>query len=758
LVVSLLAILKAGGAYLPLDVDYPPERIAFMLQDAAPVCMVTNAAIAQALAPALPTLCLDDATLGQALGNAPATDPTDAHRSAPLLHTNPAYVIYTSGSIGKPKGVTVEHRNAVNHMHWIQQAFALRPQDAVLQKTPFSFDASVWEFHAPLMVGARLVMARPEGHRDPRYLGEVLRSERIHTLQVVPSLLEVLVETEALAECAPLRRVFCGGEALSQSLVDRFRAQVPDAVLVNLYGPSEATIDSTSHVCEIHSEGMHAPIGGPIWNTQIYVLDASLQPVPAGVPGELYIAGAGLARGYLRRPGLSAERFIANPFGAPGSRMYRSGDLARWRSDGVLDFLGRADQQVKIRGFRIEPGEIEAALARLPSIAQATVIAREDIPGHKQLVGYVVPESADSTIDTAAARRTLSESLPDHMVPAAIVVLPALPLTPNGKLDRRALPAPDFTPLSIRAPRTPREEILASLFADVLRLPQVGIDDSFFDLGGHSLLATKLISRVRSSLSVELPIRALFEAPSVAQLAQRLGTSANSFDCLIPIRTTGTASPVFCIHPLGGLSWGYSSLIRHLDKKFPIYGLQSRGYSSLEEMPSTVEEMAEDYLDQIKKIQPKGPYNIVGWSFGGHIAYMAAHHLSKQGIEGNNIFLLDAHPPEEEPPAIEKFEAELRILKENSPNESDTLWRVMQHHAVLHHKYSPPQLDSDVTLFVAARNLKPIKTERWSSFIAGEIFAHEIDCEHEEMLNPEPIASIGEIINLSLSKKMLANR
>src|SRR6202011_3452897 len=449
-------------------------------------------------------------------------------REVGLTGQHPAYVIYTSGSTGKPKGVVVTEEAIVNRLRWMQGEYALGQDDRVLQKTPASFDVSVWEFFWPLIEGATLVLAKPEGHRDPAYLTELIAVEKITTLHFVPSMLQSFVQHPSIERlCGSLERVFCSGEALPEELCRQFLAAV-DAPLHNLYGPTEAAVDVTYWACaDSDIPAASIPIGRPIWNTQVYVLDGGLRPVPVGVAGELCIAGAGLARGYLNRAGLTAERFIANPYGRSGSRMYRTGDLAKWRSDGVLDFLGRADDQGKIRGFRIELGETETALARQRGVAQARVIAREDQRGDKQLIGYVVP-APEAVLDPAVLRRELAGQLPGYMVPAALVALERLPLTPNGKLDRRALPAPAFGSSEGRAPRTPQEEILANLFAEVLGLESVSIDDGFFDLGAHSLLATRLVSRIRTQLGVELPIRTLFEAPAVAQLAMRLSNAESS--------------------------------------------------------------------------------------------------------------------------------------------------------------------------------------------------------------------------------------
>ncbi|MFJ2774002.1 non-ribosomal peptide synthase/polyketide synthase [Streptomyces sp. NPDC087300] len=521
LVVSLLAVLKTGAAYLPVDPDYPADRIAYMLDDASPALLLTSADVAERLpeTEGVPHLVLGDDVPGdRAADGQPAAT---AARACPRDLRHPAYVIYTSGSTGRPKGTVVSHGAIVNRLHWMQDTYGLDETDRVLQKTPSGFDVSVWEFFWPLIVGATLVVARPDGHRDPVYLAELIRRERVTTLHFVPSMLHAFLRANPVPERGALRRVFCSGEALPRELLAEFQTtwNVP---LHNLYGPTEAAVDVTYWNGSDEPAHGPVPIGRPVWNTRCYVLDAALRPVPPGVPGELYLAGVQLARGYLGRSALTAERFVADPFSTGGARLYRTGDLARWNADGTLGYLGRTDHQVKLRGFRIELGEIESRLAKEPEVAHATVLVREDRPGDQRLVAYLVAAPGTDP-DTERIALALTGDLPAHMVPSAFVVIDTLPLTANGKLDRKALPAPEYGPQGAgRGPRTPREEVLCQLFADALGLDRVGIDDSFFDLGGHSLLATRLSSHIREALGFDVPIRQLFDTPTIAGLSAAL--------------------------------------------------------------------------------------------------------------------------------------------------------------------------------------------------------------------------------------------
>src|SRR5215475_395491 len=568
MVVGLLGILKAGGAYLPLDPSYPAQRLTFMLADAGARVLITHSALRDRLdVQAARVLELDSAAA--AIAAQPSSAPAAAVRPQNL-----AYVIYTSGSTGTPKGVAVTHQNVVRLFGATEDLFRFNAHDVWTLFHSLAFDFSVWEIWGPLLRGGRLVVVPYAISRSPKEFLTLIAREGVSILNQTPSafyqLLQAQREDPDLGQALGLRHVIFGGEALDlRRLQHWYECRLDGSpALVNMYGITETTVHVTHLVLDqqlaIANSG--SLIGRGIADLRVYVLDSCLEPVPVGVVGELYISGAGVGRGYLGRGGLTAERFVADRFGAAGCRMYRSGDLARWRGDGVLEFVGRADHQVKVRGFRIELGEIEAALLGHGSVSQAAVVARGGDAGGSQLVGYVVLASGCSA-EAGELRAHVGARLPDYMVPAAIVVLDSFPLTANGKLDRGALPAPEFRAGVGGFARTPQEELLCGLFAEVLGVERVGIEDDFFELGGHSLLATRLISRIRSSLDVEVSIRSLFEAPSVSALVKHLGDGRpirSDLDPLLPIRPHGKMQPLFCIHHAGGFSWPYSRLITHL--------------------------------------------------------------------------------------------------------------------------------------------------------------------------------------------------
>jgi amino acid adenylation domain-containing protein len=538
LVTGLLAILKAGAAYVPLDPEYPVERLAFMIRDVQPRVILVHQKTAEKLPTVGAKIINVDADRAQMEQQSRET------RESSISPSNLAYVIYTSGSTGQPKGAMNTHGGLYNRLQWMQNAYRLTSDDRVLQKTPFSFDVSVWEFFWPLITGAVLVVAEPGGHRDPEYLGKIIEQACVTTLHFVPSMLRAFLDADPARKCGSVRRVICSGEALSPETARLCLEKIP-ADLYNLYGPTEVSIDVTSWKCEPGNMEKGVALGRPIANTQVYVLSESMDPAPVGVPGELYLGGDGLARGYLKRPELTAEKFVPNPWSArAGERLYRTGDLVKWRSDGNLDFLHRIDHQVKIHGNRVELGEVEAALNLQESVAQAVVIARDDEHGDKRLVAYVQPK-AGMAPDAGDLRRQLKQLLPEYMVPAAVVFLERMPLNANGKIDRKALPEVqvNLERQDYVRPTTAVEEILCGIWSEVLGLDRIGVEDNFFELGGHSLKATQVVARVRTGLDVELPLSAIFEAPTVVALAPLIAETGRSrAESIVPLERAGRGS------------------------------------------------------------------------------------------------------------------------------------------------------------------------------------------------------------------------
>ncbi|MFF4339991.1 amino acid adenylation domain-containing protein [Kitasatospora sp. NPDC001540] len=585
LVVALLGVLKAGGAYLPLDPDSPAERLSGMLADAAPRALLAQDALRDRLPSELPRgtrlLSLDDAALRR--------PPAERRPLRPAGPDDPAYVIFTSGSTGRPKGVLCSHRGIDNRLDWMQRAYPLGPTDAVLQKTPAAFDVSVWELFWPLREGARLVVARPGGHRDGAYLRDAIRRHAVTTAHFVPSMLAVFLAEEGVEHCTGLRTLVCSGEELPADLARQTLERLPAVGLHNLYGPTEASVDCTAWTCtrENLAGVRRTPIGRPIQNMRVYVLDRHGRPVPAGLPGELHIAGPGVALGYLNRPELTAERFRADPWGPPGSRMYASGDLARHRPDGTIEYLGRTDQQVKLHGLRIEPGEVEAALRALPGVREAAVAVREDRPGVRRLVAWTVPDGSGADTAPAVLRAGLRRTLPDSMLPSAYVVLDALPVGPTGKLDRWALPSPaPAAPGADRAePATDAERVVAGVWSEVLGVPLPGRDDDFFDLGGHSLLGIKVVAKLRTALpdAAGLSLMDLFKHPTVRALAALAATPAADrgparvLHELTPRRSAEPVLTLLCVPYGGGSAAVYQPLADALPPGHALFALAGTG-------------------------------------------------------------------------------------------------------------------------------------------------------------------------------------
>ncbi|MFE9657887.1 amino acid adenylation domain-containing protein, partial [Micromonospora sp. NPDC006431] len=1066
LLITLLAIGKTGAAYLPIDPEHPATRIQQLLADARPRLLITTTGNG---ATGVPVLYLDDPETAAAVAARPTTNPTPGTHPD---HT--AYLIYTSGSTGRPKGVMVSHRSIVNRLDWMQAEFGLTPEDRVLQKTPAGFDVSVWEFFWPVLVGATLVMAKPDGHREPDYLAALIQRERITTIHFVPSMLATFLQEPATTACRSLKRVICSGEALPAHLAEKFHATL-QAGLFNLYGPTEAAVDVTFAPCTPGRQGASVPIGRPVWNTQVYVLDRCLRPLPPGVPGELYLAGVQLARGYHNRPDLTAERFTANPHGTPGSRLYRTGDLARWLPDGTLDFLGRVDHQVKLRGMRIELGEIESTILEHEAVGEAVVTLDVDQRGEQRLVGYLVPDGsraaavrallalekdrtadgvprmtfpdgmsvfyrnrsettflreeiwedeeylrngiviaedacvfdvgahigmftlyaaarapkgvvhafepipdlfqvlalntrlhgvnarlhpmglsdADGTVKfayypelsimsgryadtdedrtvvqayteqtwqevtepgveglramvdelvsdrmrqeivstrvrtlsqmiretgvdridllkvdaekseedilrgiedahwpiidqvvaevhdvggrldaitdllkgkgfqvtsgvTSALHRTrlvtlyavrevrggaipppvkrwsdpdrlvedvrghLRERLPLPMVPDAMVVLDGLPLSHNGKLDRRALPnaaRADRGPR--RPPRTDREEALCRLFGQILDVPEIGIDDDFFELGGQSLLAIRLVSRVRAELGADVSIRTVFESPTVAALAERIGerTGRDDVAVLLPIRAWGSEPPLFCIHELYGLSWAYRRLAEHVPADVPVYGLQARGILEPDRLPRSVAEMALDYVEQIRSVARHGPYRLLGWSSGGNVAHAVATALQQEGEQVSFLALLDSYVPDwhrrrgddDEDMVLRRIieflgrddgrrrdrEAVLALLREEYggwEHLGDWIFPAFVDAAIntraIVRESKPEVFEGDV-LFFSVEGDQPHLG--WEPYVTGQVEQHPVSGAHNDMMEQPAVDEIGAVLGRRLA-------
>jgi enterobactin synthetase component F len=781
--IVLLAIMRAGAAYLPLDPDGPQERISMMLDDASPIALIASPELCERFGLG-GMLLLQPEVLDVRLEERPQ-EPDLSHPDAA------AYVLYTSGSTGRPKGVEVTHRNLCNLLQGMRQQLALAPGDRFVAIATMVFDIAMLERFLPLTTGASVVIASGETVRHPPALLRLLRRHRATHMWATPSLWRVLLASPE-AHLQHLH-VLVGGEALSAELAAQLLQRA--ACVTQLYGPTETTVLSTAITLkEVSIEA--PPIGRPILNTRLYVLDQHQQLVQTGAIGELYIAGAGVAKGYLNHHQLTEARFLPDPFADDGSRMYRTGDLVYWNDQGLLHFVGRADGQVKIRGYRVELGEIESALARHGTVLQAAAVAHQE-DGAQMLVGYVVLRPG-KTLVVDELRAHLAKSLPEYMLPAHFMQIDAMPLTPTGKLDRKALPTPtrEQQATAYAEPTTDIERKLAALWRQVLGVESVGRHDNFFQLGGDSLSAAEMIARFPEHFGMELPLASLFEASTIAGLAgylQRAQTKSDPLGVVLPLRIAHHARPLFCIHPAVGLGWAYTGLLRYLDDKLPVYALQSTGLRGHATLPGNVAQMAADYLAQIRRIQPEGPYRLLGWSLGGLIAHEIAAQLQSHGQQVEFLALLDAYPfvvdgaksfndPEHEIKAILRFlgfhrHAEhpptdlaaltdllcreygvfsMPLVQEISRNDPQLIERVSAitlNNLRLARKHVPRSIDADMMFFRAALKENVDLTgqlhdrpEAWRPYVDGRLEVHDVACHHQTMLDATAAVQIGRLV------------
>ncbi|CAA0323424.1 enterobactin non-ribosomal peptide synthetase EntF [Klebsiella pneumoniae] len=771
LTLALHGIVEAGAAWLPLDTGYPDDRLRMMLEDARPSLLIaTEDQLARfSDIPGLESLCYQQ--------------PLAAGDDAPLALSKPdhtAYIIFTSGSTGRPKVVMVGQTAIVNRLLWMQDRYPLSADDVVAQKTPCSFDVSVWEFWWPFIAGAQLVMAEPEAHRDPQAMQQFFARYGVTTTHFVPSMLAAFVaslDADSVAACRTLRRVFCSGEALPTELCREWE-RLTGAPLHNLYGPTEAAVDVSWYpACgpELAAvTGSSVPIGWPVWNTGLRILDAAMRPVPPGVAGDLYLTGIQLAQGYLGRPDLTASRFIADPF-APGERMYRTGDVARWLTNGAVEYLGRSDDQLKIRGQRIELGEIDRVMSALPDVAQAVshacVFNQAAATGGdaRQLVGYLVSDSG-LPLDTAALKARLAEQLPPHMVPVVLMQLAELPLSANGKLDRKALPLPTLGgERSGRPPEPGMETLVAAAFSQLLGCEVNDIDADFFALGGHSLLAMRLAAQLSRQLARQVTPGQVMVASTVGKLsallaadlsdeqAQRLG-----LDTLLPLRESDGPT-LFCFHPASGFAWQFSVLARYLSPRWSITGIQSPRPQGPMASAASLDEVCEHHLRTLLAQQPHGPYYLFGYSLGGTLAQGIAARLRQRGEAVAFLGLLDTWPPETQnwaekeangldPEVLAEIDREREaFLAAQQGQASGELFSAIEGNyadavRLLTTAHSA-KFDGKATLFVAEKTRQEGMDPQvvWGPWV-GELEVFSQNCAHVDIISPQAFEAIGPVV------------
>jgi amino acid adenylation domain-containing protein len=795
LIIALLGILKAGGAYVPLDPGYPQARLEFMMKDAGAPLVVTQTSLLTNIDFAVAVaVCLDK--LGDQFPAENKNNPA-AINSADNL----AYVMYTSGSTGEPKGVTVTHRNVARLVKNTNYA-SFSPDEIFLQCSTISFDASTFEIWGALLNGARLALL-PAGTPSLKELGQAIKRHKVTTLWLTAGLFHLMVENH-LDDLRGLRQLLAGGDVLSVPHVRKIFKELPNCRLINGYGPTENTTFSCCYpLHDLSKVNRSVPIGFPISNTSVYVLDRQLNPVPVGVPGELYLGGDGLARGYHDRPALTSERFVRNPFAAKGDRLYRTGDLVRYRATGEIEFIARIDHQVKVRGFRIELGEIEAALLDHHAVREAVVVTRKD-SGDKHLAAYLVPRNGNLSHDEV--REFLGRRLPDYMVPSVFVTLEALPLSPMGKVDRHALPAPDDSrPMSEQGLVAPADELelkLTRIWQRVLGVNRLGVTENFFELGGHSLLAVRLFAEIEKTFGKNLPLATLFQAPTVRQLASVLRQEGwhDGWSSLVMIQPGGARRPFFCVHAAGGNVLEYHDLARSLGPDQPFYGLQAKGLDGKSPPHTTIKEMAAHYIKEMREIQPDGPYLIGGRSSGGTIAFEMACQLEVEGEKVEVLALLDTYPAGyfkllpgsatlrqrlvrrmkkwqkhvtnlhaldpigkvryllgklRYAPAKAKhklYSGAYKILKKFGNPLPAVLQNIEEINFIAVKEYEPQIYSGDITLFLASDLTSDYDLrDGWRELVRGRIDAHEIPGNHLNIIKEPHVRELAEKLRLCLT-------
>ncbi|WP_010099277.1 non-ribosomal peptide synthetase [Ornithinibacillus scapharcae] len=787
MVIAIWGILKSGSGYVPIAPEDPKERTQFVIQEAELQTVLTEQSTKGTLVDItnINEICLTDWALhSESIENPQVT----------VKGENVAYVIYTSGSTGKPKGVEVLHQGLTNRLEWMQDYFSLSDKDVVLQKTPYTFDVSVWEFLWPLMVGARLVIAKPDGHKDPQYLGKLMEDEKVTTMHFVPSMLRAFLDFNHTHTHKHLKRVICSGEELTKEIQDKFYKHYRDKSLFNLYGPTEASIDVTYYECEKDSPYSKIPIGKPIANTKIYILDHHLNPVPIGVPGELYIGGVGLAKGYLKRKEQTLASFITHP--NTQERLYKSGDLARYRLDGNIEYLGRIDHQVKLRGNRIELGEIESVLRQIEDVKDSVVHVFTHSDGEQALVAYLV---ASNELDFSVIRSELKDKIPSYMLPSHYMTIKEIPRTSSGKVNRKGLPKLETNRSSLSTKLIPaRDDIekkLVEMWQEGLNVNPIGITDDFFELGGQSLLALRVMMKINNEFDKELPLSVFFErGRTIEGMATLLRSKEDVHSpTIIPLNNVTGDLNMFMVHPHGGHVFSYERLAHYLEKhKIGLYGVRAKGLQIGEEPFQDIQEMAKFYISKMKEVKPMGPYHIGGWCMGGLISFEMARQLLRDGeevfvsiisssiVQGIRQDLVEDDlalmnyaisqgrielsrdelrdlSPEDQLKAMLEVGVEQNVIRNDISNleQAKTLYKLYKYHRTAVLNYQAQQIDNNLSIYKALENHLADSAQGdlgWGQVTKKNVYVTEIPGTHYTMLAEPNARVVAEKLAEKLSR------